>query len=58
MTDEYIHTYIPLGLFPNFWKFYRIRTDFTLGELVSLVKAFRLEWIVLGVESVDMVGRV
>jgi len=26
----------------NFWKFYLIRTSFTLGELVSLVKVFRL----------------
>jgi hypothetical protein len=34
----------------NFWKFYLIRTSFTLGELVSLVKVFglfRLEGIVL-----------
>jgi hypothetical protein len=26
----------------NFWKFYLIRTRFTSGELVSLVKVFRL----------------
>jgi hypothetical protein len=26
----------------NFWKFYLIRTSFTLCELVSLVKVFRL----------------
>jgi hypothetical protein len=26
----------------NFWKFYLIRTDFTLSEPVSLVKVFRL----------------
>jgi hypothetical protein len=26
----------------NFWKFHLIRTNFTLGELVSLVKVFRL----------------
>jgi hypothetical protein len=26
----------------NFWKFYLIRTSFILGELVSLVKVFRL----------------
>jgi hypothetical protein len=26
----------------NFWKLYLIRTGFTLGELVSLVKVFRL----------------
>ncbi len=34
----------------SFWKFYLIRTNFTLGELVSLVKVFRLfrlEWIFL-----------
>jgi len=34
----------------NFWKFYIIRTDFTSGELVFLVKVFglfRLEWIFL-----------
>jgi hypothetical protein len=32
----------------NFWKFYLIRTSFTLGALVSLVKVFRLlEQIVL-----------
>jgi hypothetical protein len=32
----------------NFWKFYLIRTSFTLDEPVSLVKVFRLfrlEWI-------------
>jgi hypothetical protein len=36
----------------NFWKFYLIRTHFTLAELVFLVKVFRLfrlEWIFLGV---------
>jgi hypothetical protein len=27
---------------PTFWKFYLIGTSFTLGELVSLVKVFRL----------------
>jgi hypothetical protein len=26
----------------NFWKFYHNRISFTLGELVSLVKVFRL----------------
>jgi hypothetical protein len=26
----------------NFWKFYLIRTSFTLGEPVCLVKVFRL----------------
>ncbi len=29
------------GIGSNFWKFYLIRTDFTLSELVSLVKVFR-----------------
>jgi hypothetical protein len=40
----------------KFGKLYLIRTDFTLGEPVSLVKVFRLlrlERIFLGVESVD-----
>jgi hypothetical protein len=43
----------------NFWKFYLIRTDFTLREPVPLVKVFRLlrlEHIVFGVQSVDRVG--
>jgi hypothetical protein len=34
----------------NFWKFDLIRTGFTSGELVSLVKVFglfRLEWILV-----------
>jgi len=31
-----------LHLIQLFWKFYLIRTGFTLGELVSLVKVFRL----------------
>ncbi len=46
--------------FANFWKFYFIRTGFTLGEPVSLVKVFRLfklEQMFFGVESVDTVGR-
>jgi hypothetical protein len=30
------------GIGSNFWKFYLIRTSFTLGELLSLVKVFRL----------------
>jgi hypothetical protein len=60
MTDEYIHaswsvSLTFLGHAPhrdyrigsNFWKFYLIRTDFALGELVSLVKVFRLERIFL-----------
>jgi hypothetical protein len=44
----------------NFWKFYLIRTGFTLGEPVSLVKVFRLfrlEQSFFGVQSVDTVGR-
>jgi hypothetical protein len=43
----------------NFWKFYLIRTGFTLGEPVSLVKVFRLfrsKQIFL-VQSVDIVFR-
>jgi hypothetical protein len=43
----------------NFWKFYLIKTGFTLGEPVSLVKVFRLfklEQMFFGVESVDTVG--
>jgi hypothetical protein len=30
------------GIGSNFWKSYLIRTGFTLGEAVSLVKVFRL----------------
>ncbi len=44
----------------NFWKFYLIRTSFTLGEPVSLVKVFRLfrsEHIFFDIQSVDTVGR-
>jgi hypothetical protein len=44
----------------NFWKFYLMRTGFTLCELVSLVKVFRLlrlERNFFGVQSVDTVGR-
>jgi hypothetical protein len=44
----------------NFWKFYLIRTGFRFGELVCLVKVFRLfrlEWIVLGVQTMDTGGR-
>jgi hypothetical protein len=40
----------------NFWKFYLIRIGFTLGEVVSLVKVFRLfrlEQSFFGVQSVD-----
>jgi hypothetical protein len=31
-----------IALDPTFWKFYLIRTGFTLVERVSLVKVFRL----------------
>ncbi len=44
----------------NFWKLYLIRTGFTLGEPVSLVKVFRLfklEEMLFGVQSVVTVGR-
>jgi hypothetical protein len=51
---------VPVGDYrigSNFWKFYLIKTDFTLGDPISLVKMFRLEWIFLGVQSVDTVPR-
>jgi len=44
----------------NFWKFYLIKIGFPLHELIFLVKVFRLfrvEWIFLGVQSVDTEGR-
>jgi hypothetical protein len=44
----------------NFWKFYLIKTGFTLRERVSLVKVFRLfrlERDCFGVQSVDTVSR-
>jgi hypothetical protein len=44
----------------NFWKFYLIKTGFTLGGPVSLVKMFwlfKLEQMFFGVPSVDTVGR-
>jgi hypothetical protein len=44
----------------NFRTFYLIRIGFPLDELVCLVKVFRpfkLEQIVLGVQSVNTVGR-
>jgi len=47
-------------IWSNFWKFYLIETSFTFGELVFLVKVFRLfrlKRIFLGVESVNTVGR-
>ncbi len=49
------------GIGSNYWKFYLIKTSFTLGEWVSLVKVFRLfrlELICFGAQSVDtVVGR-
>jgi hypothetical protein len=48
----------PIG--SNFWKFYLIRTSFTLNELVSLVKVFRLfrlERIFLVSRVLNAVGR-
>ncbi len=58
LFEHYYDNFV--GLFPhrnkdysieyNFWKFYLIGISFTLGEVVSLVKVFRLfrlEWIVL-----------
>jgi hypothetical protein len=44
----------------NFWKFYLIKTDLTLGEPVSLMKVFglsKLEQMFFGVQSVDIVSR-
>jgi hypothetical protein len=41
----------------NFWKFYLIKTNFTLGEPVSLVKVFRLEQIVLVFRVWTQAGR-
>jgi hypothetical protein len=44
----------------NFWKFYLIKTGFTLGEsvyLVKMFKLFKLEQMFFDVESVDIVGR-
>jgi hypothetical protein len=49
-----------MALDPTFGSLYLIRTSFTLGELVSFVKVFRLfrlEPDSFGVESVDTVGR-
>jgi hypothetical protein len=48
---------VPVGDYrigSNFWKFYLIKPDFTLGDPVSLVEMFRLfklEWIFLGVQE-------
>jgi hypothetical protein len=42
------HRFRDYGIGSKFWKFYDIRTSFTLGELVSLTKVFRLfrsDWI-------------
>ncbi len=44
----------------DFCKFYLIKTSFTLGEPVSLVKVFtlfKLEQMFFGIQSVDRVGR-
>ncbi len=41
----------------NFWKFYLIRTGFTLDEPVCLVKVFRLFRLELIFLSVDTIGR-
>jgi hypothetical protein len=38
----FIYWALDYGIGSNFWKFYLIRTGFTLGELVFLVKVFRL----------------
>ncbi len=49
-----------IALDATFGSFYLIRISFTLGELVSLVKVFRmfrLEGTFFGVQSVDAVGR-
>jgi hypothetical protein len=46
-----------IALDPTFGSFTLLEADLTLGELVSLVKVFRvfrLEWIFLGVQSVDI----
>jgi hypothetical protein len=56
-----LHTSLLVGpIGSNFWKFYLIKTGFTLDEqvfLVDMFRLFRLEWIFLGVQSVDTVGR-
>ncbi len=45
------------GIGSNFWKFYFIRTSFTLDELVSLVKVFKLfRMDSFGVQSVDIIS--
>jgi hypothetical protein len=45
----------------NFWKFYLIRSGFTFGELVSLVKVcldcLDRNGFFFGVQSVNTVGR-
>jgi hypothetical protein len=44
----------------NFWKFYRTKIRFTLGEPVPVVKVFRLfkfEQMFFGVQGVNTVGR-
>ncbi len=51
LIEQYVRVFIgalhPQGdrdypIRSNFWKFFLIRTGFTLGEPVSLVKVFRL----------------
>jgi len=39
---EFTYLFRDYRIRSNFWKFYLIRTGFTLGELVFLVKVFRL----------------
>jgi hypothetical protein len=59
LVGPYPHRDRDYCIWSNFWKFYLIRTSFTLGESVSLVKVFRLfklEQMVFGVQSVDTVG--
>jgi hypothetical protein len=54
------HRDMDYGIWSKFWKFCLIKIGFTLGELVSLVKVFRLfklEHMFFGVQSVDTVGR-
>ncbi len=58
LVGPYPHRDRDYCIWSNFWKFYLIRTSFTLGESVSLVKLFRLfklEQMVFGVQSVDTV---
>jgi hypothetical protein len=48
--NQFYFLLFPYFVGSNFWKFYLVRTNLTLHELVSLVKVcrvFRLEWIIL-----------